>query len=93
MSTRVIVDQATAAGQLATEAVDQILEGKAKFARLRGILYAAIYDAGGGADLASVEAEMGLAAGQGQQAFDLVQGAAEALDDPRITALREIDQG
>jgi hypothetical protein len=33
------------------------------------------------------------ATGQGQQAFDLVQGAAEALDDPRITALREIDQG
>jgi hypothetical protein len=93
MSTRVIVDQATASGQLAAEAVDHILEGKAKLGRLGEILYAAIYDAGGGADLAAVEAELGVPAGQGQQAFDLIQGAKAALDDARIAALREIDQG
>lgn len=93
MSTRVIVDQATASGQLAAEAVDHILEGKAKLARLGEILYAAVYDAGGGADLAAVEAELGVPAGQGQQAFDLIQGAKAALDDARIAALREIDQG
>ena len=93
MTTRVIVDQATAIGQLAAEAVDHILEGKAKFARLGEILYAAIYDAGGGADLAAIEAELGLPAGQGQQAFDLINGARLALDDARIVALREIDQG
>ena len=93
MSTRVIVDQATAAGQLAAEAVDHVLEGKAMLTRLGEILYAAIYDAGGGADLAAVEAELGLPAGQGQQAFDLINGARLALDDARIVALREIDQG
>ena len=60
MTTRVIVDQATAIGQLAAEAVDHVLEGKAKLARLGEILYAAIYDDGGGADLAAVEAELGL---------------------------------
>ena len=73
MTTRVIVDQSTAIGQLAAEAVDHVLEGKAKFARLGEILYAAIYDAGGGADVAAIEAELGLPAGQGQQAFDLHQ--------------------
>jgi hypothetical protein len=93
MSTRIIVDQATAIGQLAAEAVDHVLEGKAMLARLGEILYAAIYDAGGGADLAAVEAELGLPAGQGQQAFDLIAGARAALDESRITALREIDQG
>ena len=93
MTTRVIVDQATAVGQLAAEAVDHILEGKAMLARLGEILYAAIYDAGGGADLAAIEAELGLPAGQGQQAFDLINGARLALDDARIVALREIDQG
>ena len=93
MTTRVVVDQTTAAGQLAAEAVDHILQGRALLARLGEILYAAIYDAGGGGDLAAVEAELGLPAGQGQQAFDLIAGARAALDDGRITALREIDQG
>ncbi len=93
MTTRVIVDQATAAGQLCAEAVGQILDGKAKFARLAEILYAAIYIDGVTNDLAAVEAELGIDAGQGQQAFDLIQGARLALDDNAIVALREIDQG
>lgn len=93
MTTRVIVDQATAIGQLAAEAVDHILEGRAQMARLGEILYATIYIDGNSNDFAAVEAELGLPAGQGQQAFDLVNGARQALDDGRIVALREIDQG
>lgn len=92
MTTRVIVDQGTAIGRMAAEAVDHILEGKAINTRLTEILYAAIYS-GNGPDLAAVEAELGLPAGQGQQAFDLLNGARQALDDARIVALREIDQG
>jgi hypothetical protein len=93
MTTRVIVDQETAAGQLCAEAVGKILEGRAQLARLGEILYAAIYIDGVSNDLAAVEAELGLPTGQGQQAFDLVAGARAALDDSRITALHEIDQG
>ena len=93
MTTRVFVDPETPSGQLAAEAVDHVLEGKAMLARLGEILYAAIYDAGGGADLAAIEADLGLPSGQGQQAFDLINGARVALDDARIVALREIDQG
>jgi hypothetical protein len=92
MTTRVIVDQATASGQLCAEAVDHILSGRAKFERLGEILYAAIYT-GNGPDLAAVAAELGIAETQAQQAFDLVQGARAALDTAAITALREIDQG
>ncbi len=93
MTTRVIVDQATAVGQLAAEAVDHVLEGKAMLTRLGEILYAALYIDGASNDFAAIEAELGLPAGQGQQAFDLINGARLALDDARIVALREIDQG
>ena len=93
MTTRVIVDQATASGQLCAEAVGHILEGKAQIARLGEILYSAIYIDGVTSDLAAVAAELGIAEAQAQQAFDLVQGARLALDDNAITALREIDQG
>ena len=93
MTTRVIVDQATAVGQLAAEAVDHVLEGKAMLTRLGEILYAALYIDGSSNDFAAIEAELGLPAGQGQQAFDLINGARLALDDARIVALREIDQG
>ncbi len=92
MTTRVIVDQATASGQLCAEAVDHILSGRAQFERLGEILYAAIYT-GNGPDLAAVAAELGIDQAQAQQAFDLVQGARAALDTAAITALREIDQG
>ncbi|MBL8659776.1 MAG: hypothetical protein JNM75_08480 [Rhodospirillales bacterium] len=92
MTTRVIVDQATAAGHLCAEAVDHILQGKAQINRLGEILYSAIYT-GNGPDLAAVAAELGIAEAQAQQAFDLVQGARLALDVGGITALREIDQG
>ena len=92
MTTRVIVDQSTALGQMAAEAIDHILEGKAQLARLGEILFSALYT-GNGPDFAAVEAELGLAAGKGQQAFDLINGARTALEDSRIVALREIDQG
>lgn len=93
MSARVPFDARTAMGQLAAEAVDEIIEGKQKLNRLSEVLYAAIYAAEGGPDFAAVEAELGVAAGRGQAFFDLVNGAKLALDDARIVALREIDQG
>jgi hypothetical protein len=89
MTARVPFNAETAMGQLAAEAVDAILEGKAKLNRLAEALYAMIYPS----DTAAIEAEFGLEAGKGQQFFDLVNGAKQALDDARIVALREIDQG
>jgi hypothetical protein len=92
MTTRVIVDQNTSSGQMCAEAVDHVLKAKATFGRLNGILYSAIYT-GNGPDLTAVAAELGIAEAQAQQAFDLINAATAALDDSRITALREIDQG
>lgn len=89
MTARVHFDASTAMGQLACEAIDAILEGKGKLGRLSEALYAMIYPS----DTAAVEAEFGLAPGKGQQFFDLINGARTALDDPRIVALREVDQG
>lgn len=83
----------TALGQQLSEAVDLILQGKALMNRVNQRLYAAIYVPSGPADMAAVEAELGAAAGTGQGLFDAVDAARTALDDSRIVALREIDQG
>ena len=93
MTARVAFNAATAMGQLAAEAIDQIIEGKSKLNRLSEVLYAAIYVPSGPADFAAVEAELGVAAGKEQAFFDLINGAKTALDDSRIAALREVDQG
>lgn len=89
MTARVPFDATTPMGQLAGEAIDSILEGKAKLGRAAEALYAMMYPE----DTAAIEAEFNLPAGKGQQFFDLINGAKEALDDARIVALREIDQG
>ena len=89
MTARVLFSAATPMGQLAAEAIDSILEGKAKLGRLSEALAAMIYPS----DTAAIEAELGLAAGKGQQFFDLIAGARTALDAAQIVALREIDQG
>ena len=89
MTARVLFSAATPMGQLAAEAVDGILEGKAKLGRLSEALAAMIYPS----DAAAIEAELGLAAGKGQQFFDLIAGARTALDAAQIVSLREIDQG
>ena len=94
MSTRVIVDpDAVSGSRHARGRRPPARRPRPMIVRLAEVLYATIYDAGGGADLAAVEAELGLPAGKGQQAFDLIAGARAALDDARIVALREIDQG
>jgi hypothetical protein len=94
MSTRISFNSETAIGSLLAEGLDQLIEGKQKINRVTEILNAAIY-AGDGQppDMPAVEAELGLGSDQGQQAFDLINGAKMALDDGRIVALREIDQG
>lgn len=83
----------TALGQQLSEAVDLILRGKAMMGRVNQRLYAAIYVPSGPADMATVESELGAPAGSGQDLFDAVDAARSALDDTRIVALREIDQG
>ena len=93
MTARTPFNPTTAMGQLAAEAVDQIIEGKQKINRLSEVLYAAIYVPSGPPDFAAVEAELGVPAGKGETFFDLINGAKTALDDARVTALREIDQG
>ncbi|MFO1152738.1 MAG: hypothetical protein U1E42_03585 [Rhodospirillales bacterium] len=89
MTARVPFSAATPMGQLAAEAVDSILEGKARLNRLAEALAAMIYPS----DTAAIEAELGIPTGKGQQFFDLIAGAKAALDDASIVALREIDQG
>jgi hypothetical protein len=89
MTARVLFNASTPMGQLAAEAVDAILEGKAKLGRLNEALYAMIYPS----DTAAIEAELGLEVGKGQQFFDLIAGAKTALDAQAIVALREVDQG
>lgn len=66
---------------------------KAKLARVVEAANAMIYAASGPADMAALEAEFGVEAGKGQQLFDDLNGAKQALDDGRIVALRELDQG
>ena len=93
MTARIPFNAQTPMGQLAAEGIDAILDGKAKLGRLVEALNAMIYVASGPADMAAVEAELGLPAGKGQQFFDDIDGAKQALDDSRIVALREVDQG
>jgi len=93
MSARKQFNASTAMGQLLAEAVDQLQEGKAKLNRVSEILYAAIYVPSGDPDMAAVETELGAPAGTGQGLFDIVNGCKTALDDARVAALREIDQG
>ena len=93
MTARVHFDATTAMGQLAAEAIASILDGKAKLARVVEAANAMIYVASGPADMTALEAEFGAAAGKGQQLFNDINGAKQALDDGRIVALRELDQG
>jgi hypothetical protein len=92
MTTRVICDPNSVSGPRVITAVRLIIEARNKITEAAEALYSAIYT-GNGADLEAVEGELGIQPGQGQQAFDLVQGARLVLDDPRIDALREMDQG
>jgi hypothetical protein len=94
MSARVVFDTSSAMGQLASEAVDEILRARAKLERVVAAANAMIYNPeGGAADLAQLTTEFGAAEDAGQQLFDRLNGAVEALQDARIDGLREIDQG
>lgn len=93
MSALKLYNPTTALGAQLAEGVNKILEGKALIGRVNQRLYAAIYVPSGPADMAAVETELGAAAGDGQGLFDAVDACKLALDDSRIVALREIDQG
>ena len=92
MSTRVICDPSINSGGRCVQAIGQLLDARDDITRLAECLYSMIYT-GNGADMAAVEEELGLPAGKGQQAFDLISAARAALNDARIVALREMDQG
>ena len=79
MTARVGFNAGTPIGQLVAEAIDQVIEGKAKLNRAAETLYAMMYDPAGGSDTAAIESEFGLEAGRGQQFFDLINGAKLAL--------------
>jgi|GEM_PF-5485502 hypothetical protein len=93
MTAYVTYDASTALGKLAAEAVDQILEGKAKLDRALAAANALIWVESGPADMAALEAAFGIVPGQGQRFFDNCNAASAALADGRIGNLREIDQG
>jgi hypothetical protein len=93
MSARVLFDSNTPLGQLAAEGIDGLLQARAKLQRVVNAANAMIYAPDGPADIAQLETEFGIASGQGQQFFDVLNGAGSALIDGRIEALREIDQG
>jgi hypothetical protein len=93
MSARVVFNTETALGELAAEAVDGVLEARAKLRRVVEAANAMIYNESGPADMAQLETEFGILNGGGQRFFDVLNGTLTALDNPAVDTLREIDQG
>ena len=93
MSARVIFNSDTSLGALAVEAIDYILEGRAKLRRVVEASNAMIYNESGPADMAQLETEFGILNGGGQRFFDVLNGTLQAMDAPAVDTLREIDQG
>ena len=93
MSARVIFNAETSLGRLAVEAIDGVLDSRAKLKRVVEAANAMIYNESGPADMAQLEAEFGILNGGGQRFFDVLNGTLIAMDAPAVDTLREIDQG
>lgn len=89
-TTRMKYDAASPHGKLMAEAVDAIIEARAKIARVKK----AAESMSNGGDFASVELELGLDAGHGQDALYFLTSVDTALNgQPLNDILAQLDQG
>lgn len=94
MTTRVNFNAATPHGRLLARAVDRLITGESDLERVKKAMDAMSADTGGGATWAQVEAELGVAAGQGQTIYNLIDNALSAINVAAVRqAMIRLDQG
>lgn len=85
---RILYSQSSAFGQIAKSSINSIISAKLNFARLVPVLNAMVIVAN---DYSGIEAQLGIAAGQGQAFYNTIVGMQASIN--AVTGLDTLDIG